>query len=232
MVEEITYNEKNEFEGTDPTQATPDEKWLNQDANEVKSVVNANASELESTTSKADSNENAINSLPPTPTNTSDLSNDGSDGLNPFITSSDLPDVSNFIEGQVYDENTSGLNFFLDPSVTNFEISMVKNGKMLSYNVRFNTSLNFITNQEMFRFPFPPVKFDTTKGLARAGFSGDEKAYKMDYVIGGIGQAVFTLFELVVTGDETTGYTSEYVTSQTTTATNTTIFIDGTFQVE
>lgn len=205
----ILYNDKKEFTGTDPSQATPDEKWLDTDATEVKNVVNTNYDELTATTtksnenetniglkanqtdldntevkassalSKANDNETAISNLPAektktseltndgadsvnpfitaldlppiqvVPTSTNQLSNNGEDGVNPFINATDLPDVSTFIEQEFYDETDVT---FQDSKVTNLKMKMVKTGKIVTINAKFDLLHN---NQNIIGFFIP-----------------------------------------------------------------------------
>jgi hypothetical protein len=58
-------------------------------------ALKANSADLGATAFSNDYND--LDNLPTIPTATSDLTNDGADGVNPFITAQDLPDTSGFV---------------------------------------------------------------------------------------------------------------------------------------
>lgn len=138
-----------------------------------------------------------IPTIPTVPTKTSDLTNDGPDGLNPFITANDLPTP---LTQEIYDEND--FDYFLDSSVSNFAISLVKTGRLVSFNVVFDTNDQNPNNQLFFRLPFPAFRFTDkvnkhrfVSELSTGDLSGG------DFEVGGIGQCQFNLDIPVPTGE-------------------------------
>lgn len=68
-------------------------------------------------------------------TNTSQLTNDGSDGINPFITANDLPPSLTQV---IYNEND--FDYELDTSVSAFKIDVIKIGRQITFFCELTTN--------------------------------------------------------------------------------------------